>query len=251
MAIFEGVFGNVDKFKMVLDSKKGKKQEVRTMFNSIAHRYDFLNHFLSAGIDYSWRKKAIKILGRNHPKIILDVATGTGDLAIAALKLHPDKVIGIDIAEDMVEIGKKKIINRKIDNIQLQVGDSEDIQFDTNTFDVAMVAFGVRNFENLNKGLKEMNRVIKVGGEILVLEFSKPERFPVKQFYAFYFRFILPLLGRIISGDSRAYTYLPESVSAFPHGEDFLSELKKAGFQDVKQKTLTFGIASIYTGKKK
>lgn len=221
------------------------------MFNSIAHRYDFLNHFLSAGIDYSWRRKAIKMLGQNNPGTILDVATGTGDLAIAALKINPEKVIGIDIAEDMVEIGKAKIIAKKIKNIKLQVGDSEDIQFKDHTFDAAMVAFGVRNFEDLNKGLKEMQRVIKVGGEILVLEFSKPEKFPVKQLYAFYFRFILPLLGRMISGDSKAYTYLPESVGAFPHGKEFLSELEKAGFKEVKQKILTFGIASIYTGKKK
>jgi demethylmenaquinone methyltransferase/2-methoxy-6-polyprenyl-1,4-benzoquinol methylase len=234
-----------------VSENKGKKQEVRTMFNSIAHRYDFLNHFLSAGIDYSWRRKAIKMLGQNNPGTILDVATGTGDLAIAALKINPEKVIGIDIAEDMVEIGKAKIIAKKIKNIKLQVGDSEDIQFKDHTFDAAMVAFGVRNFEDLNKGLKEMQRVIKVGGEILVLEFSKPEKFPVKQLYAFYFRFILPLLGRMISGDSKAYTYLPESVGAFPHGKEFLSELEKAGFKEVKQKILTFGIASIYTGKKK
>lgn len=234
-----------------MSENKGKKQEVRTMFNSIAHRYDFLNHFLSAGIDYSWRRKAIKMLGQNNPGTILDVATGTGDLAIAALKINPEKVIGIDIAEDMVEIGKAKIIAKKIKNIKLQVGDSEDIQFKDHTFDAAMVAFGVRNFEDLNKGLKEMQRVIKVGGEILVLEFSKPEKFPVKQLYAFYFRFILPLLGRMISGDSKAYTYLPESVGAFPHGKEFLSELEKAGFKEVKQKILTFGIASIYTGKKK
>ena len=232
------------------ENKKSKKQEVRSMFNSIAHRYDFLNHFLSAGIDYLWRKKAIKILGRSKPRTILDVATGTGDLAIAALKINPEKIVGIDIAEDMVEVGKKKITKKKIDRIHLQVGDSENIQFDANTFDAAMVAFGVRNFENLDKGLKEMNRVIKPGGEILILEFSKPEHFPVKQFYNFYFRFILPPLGRMISGDSKAYTYLPESVGAFPHGKQFLDVLENAGFKFVKQKILTFGIASIYTGKK-
>jgi len=230
---------------------ESKKQQVRTMFNNIAHRYDFLNHFLSVGIDYSWRRKAIKIIGKNNPKTILDVATGTGDLAIAAMKLNPEKIIGIDIAEDMVEVGKKKIRKKNLEQIiQLQTGDSENIQFNDNYFDAAMVAFGVRNFENLEKGLSEMYRVLKTGGEVMILEFSKPAKFPVKQFYNFYFRYILPFLGRLISGDKAAYTYLPDSVSEFPHGKEFLNILTKVGFKDPIHKPLTFGIASIYTGRK-
>ncbi len=222
------------------------------MFNSIAPRYDFLNHFLSAGIDYSWRKTAIKILGKNNPKIILDVATGTGDLAIEAMRINPKKIIGVDIAEDMVKIGQKKIKNKKLDKIiDLQVGDSEDLHFEDNYFDAAMVAFGVRNFENLEKGLSEMNRVLKPGAMILVLEFSKPKKAPVKQVYNFYFKNILPGLGKMISGDSSAYTYLPESVGKFPAGEEFLKILQKTGFNETIQKPLTFGVATIYTGQKK
>lgn len=221
------------------------------MFNSIAPRYDFLNHFLSAGIDYSWRKTAIKILGKNNPKIILDVATGTGDLAIEAMRINPKKIIGVDIAEDMVKIGQKKIKNKKLDKIiDLQVGDSEDLHFEDNYFDAAMVAFGVRNFENLEKGLSEMNRVLKPGAMILVLEFSKPKKAPVKQVYNFYFKNILPGLGKMISGDSSAYTYLPESVGKFPAGEEFLKILQKTGFNETIQKPLTFGVATIYTGQK-
>ncbi len=221
------------------------------MFNSIAHRYDFLNHFLSAGIDYSWRRKAIRMLGKGHPKKILDVATGTGDLAIEARKIHPEKIVGIDIAEDMLAIGRKKIERKNLKHlITLEKGDSENLQFETGTFDAAMVAFGVRNFENLEKGLSEMHRVLKTDGIILVLEFSKPGKFPVKQLYNFYFRNILPFMGRIISGDASAYTYLPESVGAFPAGEEFLKLLRKVGFNDAKQSVLTFGIATIYVGKK-
>ena len=231
--------------------QNGKKQQVRTMFNNIAHRYDFLNHFLSVGIDYSWRRKAIKIIGKNNPKTILDVATGTGDLAIAAMKLNPEKIIGIDIAEDMVEVGKKKIRKKNLEQIiRLQTGDSENIQFNDNYFDAAMVAFGVRNFENLEKGLSEMYRILKNGGEVMILEFSKPTKFPVKQFYNFYFRYILPFLGRLISGDKAAYTYLPDSVGEFPHGKEFLNILTKVGFKNPNHKPLTFGIASIYTGRK-
>jgi demethylmenaquinone methyltransferase/2-methoxy-6-polyprenyl-1,4-benzoquinol methylase len=234
-----------------MTQEKGKKQEVRTMFNNIAHRYDFLNHFLSAGIDYSWRKTAIKILGKNNPKTILDVATGTGDLAIEAVKLNPEKIIGVDIAEDMVKMGHKKIKDKKLDQIiDLRVGDSEDLHFEDNYFDAAMVAFGVRNFENLEKGLSEMNRVLKPGAMILVLEFSKPEKAPIKQLYNFYFKNILPGLGKMISGDSAAYTYLPESVGKFPAGDDFLRILQKTGFENTSQKPLTFGIATIYMGEK-
>ncbi len=238
-------------FCAAMTKEKGKKQQVRTMFNNIAHRYDFLNHFLSAGIDYSWRRKAVKILGKNNPQIILDVATGTGDLAIEAVKLNPEKIVGVDIAEDMVKIGIEKIKKKNLDNvIDLQVGDSEELHFEDNFFDAAMVAFGVRNFENLEKGLFELNRVLKKDAMILVLEFSKPRKAPVKQLYNFYFNNILPGLGKMISGDSSAYTYLPESVGKFPAGDDFLKILQKTGFKDTKQRPLTFGIATIYTGIK-
>lgn len=234
-----------------MTKKEGKKQQVRSMFNNIAHRYDFLNHFLSAGIDYRWRKKAIKIIGKTNPKTILDIATGTGDLAIEACKLNPKKIEGIDIAEDMLVIGREKIQKKNLsDLINLQTGDAENIQLDDNSFDAVMVAFGVRNFENLEKGLSEMYRVLNKGGLVMILEFSKPGKFPIKQLYHFYFRFILPTLGKIISGDSSAYTYLPDSVSAFPAGEDFLNILTKIGFRNTNHKPLTFGIASIYTGMK-
>ncbi len=237
--------------KSAVEQQNSKKQQVRSMFNNIAHRYDFLNHFLSAGIDYSWRKKAIRLLGQNHPKTILDVATGTGDLAIEAVKIRPEKIIGIDIAEDMLEIGRKKLAVKNLqDMITLETGDSENLRFDDLSFDAVMVAFGVRNFENLEKGLAEMYRVLNNNGQVMVLEFSKPRKFPVKQLYHFYFRFILPTLGRIISGDASAYTYLPESVGKFPDGESFLDILRKTGFNDTRQLPLTFGIASIYLGKK-
>lgn len=232
-------------------NKVGKKQQVRSMFNNIAHRYDFLNHFLSAGIDYRWRKKAIQIIGETNPQSILDIATGTGDLAIEASKLNPKKIEGIDIAEDMLAIGREKIQKKNLtDIIRLQTGDAEHIQFEDNSFDAVMVAFGVRNFENLEKGLSEMYRVLNKGGLVMVLEFSKPVKFPVKQLYQFYFRLILPTLGKIISGDSSAYTYLPDSVSTFPDGNEFLGILKKTGFTNTAHKPLTYGIASIYTGTK-
>jgi demethylmenaquinone methyltransferase/2-methoxy-6-polyprenyl-1,4-benzoquinol methylase len=221
------------------------------MFNSIAGRYDFLNHFLSLGIDYRWRKKAIKLVSTHHPKTILDVATGTGDLAIAAAKLHPVKITGIDIAEDMLAIGRKKIAKKNLGHlISLETGDSENLQFKDESFDCVMVAFGVRNFENLGQGLAEMCRVTRKGGVVSILEFSKPEKFPVKQLYNFYFRFILPFIGRIISGNKSAYTYLPESVVNFPVGEQFLQMLENAGFIQTTCKPLTFGIATLYSGVK-
>jgi len=221
------------------------------MFNNIAHRYDFLNHFLSAGIDYSWRRKAIRLLGKSHPKTILDVATGTADLAIEAVKINPEHITGIDIAEDMLAIGRKKIIKKDLSRlITLEWGDSETLRFKDDTFDAAIVAFGVRNFENLEKGISEMFRVIHPGGMIMVLEFSKPRKFPIKQFYHIYFRYILPGLGSIVSGNQSAYTYLPESVGEFPAGESFLKILEKVGFKNGQCIPLTFGIASIYIAVK-
>ncbi len=221
------------------------------MFNNISKRYDFLNHFLSLGIDILWRKKAIKELRALQPKQILDIATGTGDFAIEALALKPDKVTGVDISEGMLEFGRKKLAQRNLtDKIELRLGDSEKLLFDDNTFDAVIVAFGVRNFENLEKGLADMFRVLKPGGKVVVLEFSTPRRFPMKQLYSFYFKYILPIIGRLISKDRAAYTYLPESVRAFPDGPLFTSILNKVGFNKTICKPLTFGICSIYTGIK-
>ncbi len=234
-----------------MENKEGKKQQVRSMFNSIAPRYDFLNHFLSLGTDYCWRRKAIRLIGKSHPESILDVATGTGDLAIVAAKLSPQKITGIDIAEEMLTIGRKKIVRRKLEHlIFLETGDSENLKFPDVSFDAVMVAFGVRNFENLEKGLAEMQRVLKRGGIVAILEFSGPEKFPVRQLYHFYFRFILPLIGRFISGNRSAYTYLPESVGKFPSGDEFLNYMEKAGFTNNSRNPLTFGIATLYSGYK-
>ena len=230
----------------------GKKKEVAQMFDNISSRYDFLNHLLSLGIDKGWRKKAINMLKANPPKKLLDIATGTGDFAIAALTLNPEKITGIDISEGMLEMGRKKLKAQNLSGkIELLYGDSENISFPDNTFDAAIVAFGVRNFEDLDKGLKQIHRVLKPGAKFVVLEFSKPTVFPVKQFYGFYFRYILPVIGRIVSKDQSAYSYLPESVKAFPDGEKFLERLNIAGFTGTNQKQLTFGIASIYSGIKK
>ena len=233
------------------DKETGKKQQVADMFDNISHKYDFLNHFLSLGIDIRWRKKAIKLLEEIQPKQILDIATGTGDFAIESLKLNPDHVIGVDISEGMLNVGREKLKKRKLDDrITLTSGDSENLPFEDNKFDAIIVAFGVRNFENLEKGLSEMFRVLRPGGKVVVLEFSKPKSFPFKQLYNFYFKNILPTLGKTISKDNAAYTYLPESVKSFPDGKDFTSILDKLGFKNTICKPLTFGISSIYTGIK-
>jgi demethylmenaquinone methyltransferase/2-methoxy-6-polyprenyl-1,4-benzoquinol methylase len=233
------------------DLNTSKKNQVATMFDNISHKYDFLNHFLSAGIDIYWRKRAIKLLKSHQPKLILDIATGTGDFAIEALKLSPDKIIGVDISAGMLKYGKEKIIKLGLeDKIELMLGDSEKLQFEDNTFDAITVSFGVRNFENLEKGLTDMFRVLKPGGKAVVLEFSKPTSFPMKQLYSFYFKNILPVLGKLFSKDNTAYTYLPESVNAFPDGNDFLKVFEKSGFIKTKCITLTFGISSIYIGEK-
>jgi demethylmenaquinone methyltransferase/2-methoxy-6-polyprenyl-1,4-benzoquinol methylase len=233
------------------EENTGKKEQVAKMFDNISHRYDFLNHFLSLGIDKGWRKKAIQHLKPFKPKQLLDVATGTGDFAIQALTLNPDKIIGIDISAGMLEVGKKKVAERRLtDRIELQLGDSENIPFADNTFDAVTVAFGVRNFENLERGLREIYRVLKPGGQLVVLEFSRPRKFPFRQVYNFYFKFVLPKIGRAVSSDKAAYTYLPESVEAFPDGENFLHILNIVGFKHAKCRTLTFGISSIYTGTK-
>lgn len=231
--------------------KAGKKEQVAKMFDNISHRYDFLNHFLSLGIDKGWRRTAIKLLKDLKPKQILDVATGTGDFAIQALVLNPEKVTGVDISEGMLDVGRRKMRDRKLEHvIELQGGDSENLPFEENKFDAVTVAFGVRNFENLERGLSEIYRVLKPGGKVVVLEFSRPRLFPFKQLYSFYFRAVLPKVGRMVSKDSAAYTYLPESVAAFPDGEDFLRILQAVGFNNTKCKVLTLGISSIYTGVK-
>ncbi len=224
-----------------------KKNQVRLVFNNISKKYDFLNHFLSLGIDKYWRRVAISMLIPYEPDLILDVATGTGDLAITALRIKPKKIIGIDISEGMLEIGNEKINKKQLNGIiELVQGDSENINYPENEFDAAMVAFGVRNFENLQKGLNEIKRVLKPGSPFVILEFSKPRHFPIKQIYNFYFKRILPQIGRFFSKDKSAYHYLPESVLKFPEGKYFLGELKTAGFLSAKEKRLTFGIASIY-----
>lgn len=228
-----------------------KKEQVATMFNNIAHRYDFLNHFLSLGIDKLWRKKAINKLKAEKPLTILDVATGTADFAIQSAQLNPNKISGIDISEKMIEQGKKKVKEKKLEQIiELSYGDSENINFPDETFDAVTVAFGVRNFENLEKGLLEIKRVLKKNGTLIILEFSKPEKFPFKQVYNFYFFRALPLFGKLISKNASAYTYLPESVNSFPYGDSFTSLLKNIGYNHVSCEQLSFGIASIYKGKK-
>ena len=223
------------------------------MFDSIAPHYDFLNHLLSFGIDRSWRRKAIKEISliNPHPLKILDVATGTGDLAIAALKLNPDHITGIDISGRMLEAGREKLRRRVLqDRIDLVECDSEKIIFPDGGFDVAMVAFGVRNFTEPLKGISEMKRVLRKGGLLMVLEFSKPSHPPFKQLYNFYFLKILPVIGTLFSKSNYAYRYLPESVMQFPDNEKFITLMEKAGFYSVRQKKLTGGVASIYTGLK-
>lgn len=233
------------------NSKSGKKEQIAEMFDNIAPKYDFLNHFLSFGIDKSWRKKVIKILKKYQPKTILDIATGTADLAIMASKLSPEKIIGIDISVQMLNEGWGKIIKKQLEStIELVQCDSENIIFEDNYFDAAMVAFGVRNFENLDKGLNEIYRVLKQGSPFVILEFSKPKQAGIKQLYTFYSKHILPTIGNTVSKDNSAYSYLPESINLFPEGSQFLKKLEKAGFGNLKQIKLTFGIASIYLGIK-
>ena len=228
-----------------------KKDEVAEMFDNISKRYDFLNHFLSLGIDKIWRRKAVNELKEIMPKRILDLATGTGDFAIASLRLKPDEIVGMDISEGMLEVGRQKMQQRKFDNIiSMKYGDSENLPFEDNYFDALTVGFGVRNYENLNKGLSEMLRVVRPGGKIVILEFSKPKRFPVKQYYAFHSKYIIPFFGKRISRDEKAYAYLPESVAAFPEGEAFENILKALGYQSVKSQLVSGGIATIYSGIK-
>lgn len=239
------------KVKPYKDSDLSKKAQVAQMFDNISGRYDFLNHFLSMGIDVGWRKKVVKIIGKQNPDLILDIATGTGDLAIMLSNLNVSKIIGLDLSDGMLAVAKEKIKSKQLSNVVDMIqGDSENLPFDDNYFDAITVAFGVRNFENLETGLSEILRVLKPQGKLVILEFSKPESFVMKYLYGFYSTIILPVLGRIISKDRSAYTYLPESVAAFPYGNAFNKILKKVGFTAIENQPVSFGIATIYSALK-
>lgn len=233
------------------DSDLSKKEQVATMFNNISRNYDELNRVISFGIDISWRRKVVKIISKNNPQQILDIATGTGDLAIMMSSLSPKKIIGLDISEGMLSIGKQKISKAKLnDTIEMIVGDSENMPFKDNAFDAITVSFGVRNFANLDRGLNEIRRILKPSGVFVILETSNPTKFPFKQGYAFYTSYILPLIGKIFSKDKQAYSYLSESANYFPFGETFDNILRKNGFINTEYTPVTFGVATIYTATK-
>ncbi|MEY2916923.1 MAG: bifunctional demethylmenaquinone methyltransferase/2-methoxy-6-polyprenyl,4-benzoquinol methylase [Bacteroidota bacterium] len=234
------------------DSDSSKKQQVAAMFDDIAFRYDFLNRFLSAGIDIKWRKKAIDQIKDLQPQNILDVATGTADVAIMASGiLKPKKIVGIDISDGMLEIGRKKVVKAGLENIiELLNGDSETINFTDDSFDAVTVAFGVRNFQHLEKGLSEIYRVLKPGGKLVVLEFSKPKMPGVKGVYNLYMQIICPNVGKLFSKNRNAYKYLDESIKKFPEGKNFTNILDNLGYKDTYCKPLSFGICSIYCGTK-
>jgi demethylmenaquinone methyltransferase/2-methoxy-6-polyprenyl-1,4-benzoquinol methylase len=233
------------------DSALGKKDQVATMFNNISKNYDDLNRVISFGIDISWRKKVVQIVSKNNPQQILDIATGTGDLALMMSTLAPEKIIGLDISEGMLSVGKEKISKAQLnDKIEMVVGDSEDIPYADNTFDAITVSFGVRNFANLDKGLGEIRRVLKSGGILVILETSNPTKFPFKQGYKFYTSFVLPVIGKLFSKDKIAYSYLSESANFFPFGEAFNNILKKNGFINTTHTPVTFGVATIYSASK-
>ncbi len=231
--------------------RESKKTQVEDMFDTIAPKYDFLNHFLSLGIDKSWRKKAIKMLAdMNNPRV-LDVATGTGDMAIMAHRILHCPIVGSDLSAGMLDVARQKVADLGLaDQIALRQADSEALPFADGEFDAVTVAFGVRNYEDLDKGLADMARVIRKGGRMVVLEFSKPRVFPFRQIYMFYFRHILPRIGGFVSHDRKAYSYLPESVLAFPDGKDFEAHLTSVGLKPLRTRTLTLGIASIYLAEK-
>lgn len=228
-----------------------KKEKVQEMFNGIAPKYDLLNHLLSMGIDKSWRRKAMRELEGGRRGTVLDIACGTGDFSIEALRHGVERVVGADISENMLAVAREKAREKGLeDRLEFRYGDSENLDFEDGTFDAVTVAFGVRNFEHLERGLAEMCRVLRPGGKVVVLEFSTPERFPMKQLYRFYFKQILPRVGGFVSGDRKAYEYLPASVFAFPQGDRFLQIMRSCGYRNVAQRRLTFGIASLYTGEK-
>jgi len=233
------------------NSSLGKKEQVAQMFDTISGNYDGLNRVISFGIDVSWRKKVLQLVANTHPQTILDIATGTGDLAILMTQTNAEKIIGLDISTGMLEVGRKKIEDRKLsDKIEMILADSENMPFEDNTFDAITVAFGVRNFENLEKGLCEILRVLKPSGIFVILETSIPEKTPVKQCYTFYSKNILPIIGKLFSKDNVAYQYLSESASVFPYGEALNNILRKTGFTSVVAQPQTFGVATIYSASK-
>jgi demethylmenaquinone methyltransferase/2-methoxy-6-polyprenyl-1,4-benzoquinol methylase len=229
------------------NSDQSKRQQVEQMFDAIAPRYDLLNHTLSLGIDVLWRRTAIALLKARNPLFIVDIATGTGDFAYEALKLRPNKIIGVDISEGMLAVGRAKMKARAVESvIELRQGDSENLPFETDSVDAITVGFGVRNFEHLEKGLGEILRVLKPGGQAVILEPASPSAFPLKQIFNFYFSNILPLIGRLVSRSKEAYEYLPNSVKAFPNGPEFVQICQQVGFKNCQWKPLTFGICSLY-----
>lgn len=235
----------------VPQSAESKKVQVGAMFDRIAGRYDLLNRVLSMGIDRSWRKTAVKTLRSIQPTKIIDIATGTGDFALALSKLQPQSIVGVDISEGMMQVGREKISKKGLAHmISFQYGDSENLQFETDQFDAVTCAYGVRNFENLEAGLTEMCRVMRPGGRLAILEFSRPKSFPFKNIYNFYFTKILPTMGKRVSKDATAYQYLPDSVKTFPDGEDFCAILERCGFQSVQARPLAMGITTLYTASK-
>jgi len=232
-------------------TEESKREQVAQMFDNIAFRYDFLNSLLSLGIHKGWRKKCVRLLEPHRPQVILDVATGTADFALECVKLNPEKIIGVDISEGMMAFGRKKIKQKQLENlITLEYGDAETLNFPDNHFDAIVVGFGVRNFENLEKGLQNLYRILKPGGRLVVLEFSNPRNKLIKWLYNFYFNKVTPFIGRMFSKDIRAYTYLPESVKAFPDNENFTAILKTLKYKNTSFKSLSFGIAAIYVGQK-
>jgi len=232
------------------NSDLGKKEQVAKMFDAISKNYDGLNRVISLGIDVKWRKKVVKIVGKNKPKQILDIATGTGDLALMMAELSPDKIIGLDISEGMLAVGKEKIAKVNLsEKIEMVVGDSEEMPFDDDTFDAITVSFGVRNFANLNKGIKEIARVLKPSGVLVILETSNPMKFPFKQGYKLYTHLFLPIIGKLFSKDKVAYSYLSESANSFPFGAAFNNILQKNGFTSTEDTPVTFGVATIYTAR--
>ena len=234
------------------DSPDKKGDQVEQMFDSIAENYDLLNHTLSMGIDRGWRRKSILTLKKNNPQSILDIATGTGDLAVLAYKLlKPEKILAIDLSEKMMEVGRQKVAKEKLSSvISFEKQDCMELEISDNSFEAAMVAFGVRNFENLDKGLKEILRVLKPGGQLMILELSTPKSFPMKQAYWLYSRIFIPTVGRLISKDKAAYSYLPKSIEVFSQGKEMVEILTKNGFKKASFKTYTLGICSMYLGYK-
>ena len=233
------------------NSTLSKKQQVSEMFDNVSNNYDLLNRIMTFGLDIKWRKKVVGIIGEKNPEKILDIATGTGDFAIMLAKLKPKKIIGLDLSKGMLDVGIKKVKDKNLEGlIEMVLGDSENLPFTNNYFDAVTVGFGVRNFENLDKGLQEIHRVLKPNGIFVVLETSQPEKFPAKQLFNFYSKYIIPTIGKMFSKDKRAYTYLPKSAAVFPYGKKFNNILEKNGFNSATNKPLTFGAASIYTAIK-